>query len=172
MISENIADTLSALLMTGVGIGIVICWTIGLIGIFKTEEIRKNYGIVIKSGFGILRLFRTMLNMIAIYGFCVNNLYRLAGFYVAVTGENVFWYCICILLNVFFIYEDKKRFYSRCDVKTAGRIIRAERELGFSLLTRLSLIVTIPTMAAAFVLTDTSTYYYDQDTGIIVRFDD
>ena len=172
MISENIADTLSALLMIGVGIGIVICWTIGLIGIFKTEEIRKNYGIVIKSGFGILRLFRTMLNMIAIYGFCVNNLYRLAGFYVAVTGENVFWYCICILLNVFFIYEDKKRFYSRCDVKTAGRIIRAERELGFSLLTRLSLIVTIPTMAAAFVLTDTSTYYYDRDTGIIVRFDD
>ena len=172
MISENIADTLSALLMIGVGIGIVICWTIGLIGIFKTEEIRKNYGIVIKSGFGILRLFRTMLNMIAIYGFCVNNLYRLAGFYVPVTGENVFWYCICILLNVFFIYEDKKRFYSRCDVKTAGRIIRAERELGFSLLTRLSLIVTIPTMAAAFVLTDTSTYYYDRDTGIIVRFDD
>lgn len=172
MISENIADTLSALLMIGVGIGIVICWTIGLIGIFKTEEIKKNYGSVIKSGYGILRLFRTMLNMIAVYGFCVNNLYRLAGFYVAVTGENVFWYCICILLNVFFIYEDKKRFYSRCDVKTAGRIIRAERELGFSLLTRLSLIVTIPTMAAAFVLTDTSTYYYDRDTGIIVRFDD
>ena len=172
MISENIADTLSALLMIGVGIGIVICWTIGLIGIFKTEEIKKNYGSVIKSGFGILRLFRTMLNMIAIYGFCVNNLYRLAGFYVAVTGENVFWYCICLLLNLFLKYEDKKRFYSRCDVKTAGRIIRAERELGFSLLTRLSLIVTIPTMAAAFVLTDTSTYYYDQDTGIIVRFDD
>ena len=86
MISENIADTLSALLMIGVGIGIVICWTIGLIGIFKTEEIRKNYGIVIKSGFGILRLFRTMLNMIALYGFCVNKLYRMVGVYMPVTG--------------------------------------------------------------------------------------
>lgn len=96
----------------------------------------------------------------------------MAGYYVAVTKGNVFWYTVCILLNIIILKRDKEHFYGRCQKKLAKKIIRAERQLGYSIITRISLIFTAVSLPAVMIMTDASEYYLDKKTGKIYRMKD
>lgn len=90
----------------------------------------------------------------------------MAGVKTELLISNVVGVVLVILLNWLVITGDKKRFYGRCDRALAKKIIRAERQMAYSILTRISLIFTIFTLGSLFVLTDTSEYYEGEDGNI------
>lgn len=143
-------------------------WILGLIGMFRTNSIKKTYGGVISSGWALLRFVRILCNGILIAVIVGNMGRRLIGYSLPVRLDNVIGSILIVLLNVLFYRSDQTRFYQYCDKKEAKKMIRAERQLGCSVITRFSLIFSIFSLTTLFVLTDTSEYVRDSD-GTIYR---
>lgn len=151
--------------------GILLVWAVwvwfnGLIGIFRANSIRRTYGSLLNGGWAFLRLLRSWLTAAMAAVLVGNFLQRMAGVETELLVSNVVGLFLVILLNWLVINGDKKRFYGRCDRVLAKRIIRAERQMAYSILTRISLIITIFSLGSLFVLTDTSEYYEGEDGNI------
>lgn len=141
-------------------------WVNGLIGIFRAKSIRRTYGSLLNGAWAFVRLLRSWLTAAMLAVIVGNALQRMAGVKTELLISNVVGVVLVILLNWLVITGDKKRFYGRCDRALAKKIIRAERQMAYSILTRISLIFTIFTLGSLFVLTDTSEYYEGEDGNI------
>ena len=156
-ISSDTAAAVSGLIILGWGLWV---WGNGLIGMARTETIRRTYGSLI-DGFWAFMLA-------VIVG---NALQEMAGVKTELLFSNVVAFVVTVALNWLVIRADQRRFYDRCDRALAKKIIRAERQMAYSIITRLTLIFTIGTIATLFVVTDTSDYYLGKD-GRIYRVKD
>lgn len=144
-------------------------WGQGLYGMCAGKTIMAKYGCLISRGWGIVRIIRTFLNAM-MFIMCLYTFGWIAGAYAQpFTFENVCWCLVTLGINLLVMNADKKRF--QCDQKLARQIIRNERYYAFSIVTRISLIFTIVTMSAMYVMTDTSEYYRGKD-GKIYRYKD
>ena len=137
-ISSDTAAAVSGLIILGWGLWV---WGNGLIGMARTETIRRTYGSLIDGFWAFMRLLRAFFTSVMLAVIVGNALQEMAG------------------------------FYDRCDRALAKKIIRAERQMAYSIITRLTLIFTIGTIATLFVVTDTSDYYLGKD-GRIYRVKD
>lgn len=118
-------------------------WVNGLIGIFRAKSIRRTYGSLLDGAWAFVRLLRSWLTAAMLAVIVGNALQRMAGVKTELLISNVVGVVLVILLNWLVITGDKKRFYGRCDRALAKKIIRAERQMAYSILTRISLIFTI-----------------------------
>lgn len=141
-------------------------WFTGLIGIFWAKSIRRTYGSLLDGGWAFLRLLRSLVTAAMLAVMVGNALQRMAGVKTELLVSNVVGLILAILLNWLVITGDQTRFYGRCDRALARRIIRAERQMAYSILTRISLVFTIFSLATLFVFTDTSKYYLGKDGKI------
>lgn len=162
---ENLIITMT---YAAIGLAAGYIWIQGLIGMICTGSIKRTYGGVISAGWAILRMVRALCNGVLISCIVYNMGFRLMGYIVPVTVDNVILGALIIALNVLIYRNDQARFYHFSDRKEAKKMIQAERRLGCSIMTRISLIVTIFSMATIFVLTDTSEYVRGRD-GTIYR---
>lgn len=143
---------------------VIFMWIQGLYGLCAGEKIMLTYGSLISRGWGLLRSVRTLLNGM-MFAMVLYTYGWIAGEYpTPYTFENVCWCLVTLGLNLLIIHADKKRF--PCDKKLARRIARNERCYACSIITRISLIVFISSMAAMYVFTDTSEYYRGRDGNI------
>lgn len=150
---------------------LVIAWTVwiwltGLIGMIRTGSIRRTYGSLVSGGWGFLRVLRSFTTFSMIGIVISNKLIRMTGTETELAASNVVGFILMILLNILVIMGDKRRFDGHCDRSLARRIIRAEWQMACSVVTRISLIITISTVATLFVFTDTADYYRDDDGNI------
>ena len=146
-------------------------WGTGLVGMARTAAIRRAYGSLLSGGWAFLRLLRSFVTAAMLAVLVGNALQRMAGVRTELLLDNVIGLVLALGLNWLVIQGDRQRFYGRCDPALAKKIVRAERMLAYSILTRISLIVTIGTLATLFVVTDTSDYYLGKD-GKIYRVKD
>ena len=146
-------------------------WGTGLAGMARTAAIRRAYGPLLSGGWAFLRLLRPFVTAAMLAVLVGNALQRMAGVRTELVLDNVIGLVLALGLNWLVIQGDRQRFYGRCDPALAKKIVRAERMLAYSILTRISLIVTIGTLATLFVVTDTSDYYLGKD-GKIYRVKD
>lgn len=146
-------------------------WIQGIIGMICTNSIKRTYGGVISKGWALMRMGRILCNAAMSGVILVNMGYRLIGYYVAIKFGNIIGCLLIVILNIFFYRSDQTRFYQSCDKKLAKKMIRAERRLGCSVITRISLIFTVFSLGTIFVLTDTSDYVRDK-VGNIYRIRD
>ena len=146
-------------------------WSNGLIGMVRTQNVHRTYGSLISGGWAFLRLLRAFVTASMLAVIVSNVLMELAGFKTELLFSNILGFVLMIFLNWLVITGDKKRFYARCDRRLAKQIIRAERQMAYSIVTRLSLVFTIGTIATLFVVTDTADYYLGED-GKIYRTKD
>lgn len=170
--SEYIDDPIATIMTTIVILHVAYVWIEGIIGMVCTKSINTTYGGVISGGWAILRLARILCNAVMLSVIIGNMGNRLAGYRVALTLSNVIGYILIILLNILLYRSDKNRFYQCCDRRLAKKMIRAERRLGCSIMTRISLIFTIFSLGTVFVLTDTSDYVRDSSGNIYRVRDD
>lgn len=146
-------------------------WGTGLVGMARTAAIRQTYGSLLSGGWAFLRLLRSFVTAAMLAVLVGNALQRMAGVRTELLLDNVIGLVLALGLNWLVIQGDRQRFYGRCDPALAKKIVRAERMLAYSIVTRISLIVTIGTLATLFVVTDTSDYYLGKD-GKIYRVKD
>lgn len=169
--SEYTADPIVTIGIAAMLLHVAYVWIQGIIGMVCTNSIKRTYGGVISKGWALLRVARIVLNAAMIETIVINMGHRLAGYYVKVSIGNIIECVLIVALNFFIFIADQGRFYQACDKKLAKKIIRAERRLGCSVITRISLIFTIFSIGTLFVLTDTSDYVRDR-SGNIYRIRD
>lgn len=146
-------------------------WGNGLIGMMRTRNIHRTYGTLISGGWAVLRLLRAFVTASMLAVIVSNALTELAGIKTELLFSNILGFVLMIFLNWLVITGDKKRFYGRCNRQLARQIIRAERQMAYSIVTRLCLIFTIGTIATLFEVTDTADYYLGKDGKIYRRKD-
>ena len=134
-------------------------------------EILRTYGSLLDGFWAFLRLLRAFFNAAMLAVIVGNALQEMAGVKTELLFSNVVAFVVTVALNWLVIRADQRRFYDRCDRALAKKIIRAERQMAYSIITRLTLIFTIGTIATLFVVTDTSDYYLGKD-GRIYRVKD
>lgn len=167
-ISSDTAAAVSGLIILGWGLWV---WGNGLIGMARTETIRRTYGSLTDGFWAFMRLLRAFFTSVMLAVIVGNALQEMAGVKTELLFSNVVAFVVTVALNWLVIRADQRRFYDRCDRALAKKIIRAERQMAYSIITRLTLIFTIGTIATLFVVTDTSDYYLGKD-GRIYRVKD
>ena len=167
-ISSDTAAAVSGLIILGWGLWV---WGNGLIGMARTETIRRTYGSLIDGFWAFMRLLRAFFTSVMLAVIVGNALQEMAGVKTELLLSNVVAFVVTVALNWLVIRADQRRFYDRCDRALAKKIIRAERQMAYSIITRLTRIFTFGTIATLFVVNDTSDYFLCKD-GRIYRVKD
>lgn len=151
--------------------GVTFIWFTGLIGMIRTESIKRKYSGVLSSGWMLLRCINAIM-IISSVGTILKNIGLIVeGYSIQLRAGNILGYIFTIVLTVVIIRFDKRRFFDVCDKKLALSVAWNEFMLAASILTRISLIFTIFSMSALWALTDTSEYVRGKD-GRIYRIRD
>lgn len=154
-----------------------IMWCIGFYGMKSKNKIYAEYNGKVSSGWSFVRMLRGLVNL--------GMLHNIAG-YIAVKADligteweleswfnskNIIRLVAIIIFNIFIMYWDKKRLFNCYSRKIAKKIRFKEKAIGFGIITKLSLILSVVGLIAVFLFTDTAEYVEGED-GKIYRIKD